>query len=89
MQLSQLIHLDQLKRVDIFNGLAAIPGIEIDAIAWGLTGFGIARQIGLGEPASGYKRTPHHRIEDQTSIGRSLELLSRFCRRKRQNQLSF
>ena len=46
----QLIHLEQLKRVELFNGRAAMLGIVME----GLTGFGIAHQIGLGPLVDGY-----------------------------------
>jgi hypothetical protein len=48
------IHLDQLKRVELFNGRAAMLGIVIGVIVEGLTGFGIAHQIGLGALVDGY-----------------------------------
>jgi len=48
------IHLDQLKRVERFNGRAAMLGIVIGVIVEGLTGFGIAHQIGLGPLVDGY-----------------------------------
>jgi hypothetical protein len=40
--------MDQLKRIERFNGRAAMLGIAIGVIVEGLTGFGIAHQIGLG-----------------------------------------
>ena len=39
------IHLDQLKKVERFNGRAAMLGIVIGIITEGLTGAGIAHQI--------------------------------------------
>ena len=39
--------MDQLKRVEYFNGRASMVGIVIGVIVEGLTGFGIAHQIGL------------------------------------------
>jgi hypothetical protein len=48
------IHMDQLKRVELFNGRAAMLGIVIGVIVEGLTGFGIAHQIGLGALVDGY-----------------------------------
>jgi hypothetical protein len=48
------IHLDQLKRVELFNGRAAMLGIVIGIITEGLTGAGIAHQIGLGPLVDGY-----------------------------------
>jgi hypothetical protein len=48
------IHMDQLKRVELFNGRAAMLGIVISVIVEGLTGFGIAHQIGLGALVDGY-----------------------------------
>ena len=48
------IHLDQLKRAERFNGRAAMLGIVIGIITEGLTGAGIAHQIGLGALVDGY-----------------------------------
>ena len=48
------IHMDQLKRVELFNGRAAMLGIVIGIIVEGLTGAGIAHQIGLGALVDGY-----------------------------------
>ena len=48
------ILMDQLKRVELFNGRAAMLGIVIGVIVEGLTGFGIAHQIGLGALVDGY-----------------------------------
>jgi len=48
------IHMDQLQRVELFNGRAAMLGIVIGVIVEGLTGFGIAHQIGLGALVDGY-----------------------------------
>jgi hypothetical protein len=48
------IHMDQLKRVELFNGRAAMLGIVIGIITEGLTGAGIAHQIGLGPLVDGY-----------------------------------
>ncbi len=50
----QMIHMDQLKRAELFNGRAAMIGIVIGIIVEGLTGFGIAHQIGLGSLVDGY-----------------------------------
>lgn len=50
----QQIHMDQLKRVELFNGRAAMIGLVIGVIVEGLTGFGIAHQIGLGALVDGY-----------------------------------
>jgi hypothetical protein len=46
--------MDQLKRVEFFNGRAAMLGLLIGVIVEGLTGFGIAHQIGLGALVDGY-----------------------------------
>ena len=46
--------LEQLKRVELFNGRAAMLGIAIGIITEGLTGSGIAHQIGLGALIDGY-----------------------------------
>ena len=50
----QQIHMEQLKRVELFNGRAAMLGIVIGIITEGLTGAGIAHQIGLGALVDGY-----------------------------------
>jgi hypothetical protein len=46
--------MDQLKRVELFNGRVAMLGIVIGDIVEGLTGSGIAHQIGLGALVDGY-----------------------------------
>jgi hypothetical protein len=48
------IHMGQLKRAELFNGRAAMLGIVIGIITEGLTGAGIAHQIGLGPLVDGY-----------------------------------
>jgi len=48
------IHMDQLKRVELFNGRAAMLGIVIGIVTEGLSGAGIAHQIGLGALVDGY-----------------------------------
>ena len=48
------IHLEQLKSVECFNGRAAMLGIVIGIFTEGLTGAGIAHQIGLGALVDGY-----------------------------------
>jgi len=37
-----MIHLEQLKRIELFNGRAAMLGIVTCIVVEGLTGFGIA-----------------------------------------------
>ncbi|MCX5946636.1 MAG: high light inducible protein [Cyanobacteria bacterium] len=46
--------MDQLKRVEFFNGGAPMLGLLIGVIVLGLTGFGNAHQIGLGGLVDGY-----------------------------------
>jgi hypothetical protein len=48
------IHLDQLKRAELFNGRAAMLGIVIGILTEAITGSGIAHQIGLGALVDGY-----------------------------------
>lgn len=48
------IHMDQLKRVERFNGRAAMLGFLIGIVTEALTGAGIAHQIGLGPLVDGY-----------------------------------
>jgi hypothetical protein len=50
----QLIHLEQLKRAELFNGRAAMLGIVIGILTEAITGSGIAHQIGLGALVDGY-----------------------------------
>lgn len=42
------IHEEQLQRVELFNGRAAMVGFVIGVITEALTGQGILHQIGLG-----------------------------------------
>jgi hypothetical protein len=51
---AQQIHIDQLRRAELFNGRAAMIGIVIGVVVEGLTGFGILHQIGLGSLVDGY-----------------------------------
>jgi hypothetical protein len=48
------IHMDQLKRVELFNGRAAMLGIVIGILTEAITGSGIAHQLGLGALVDGY-----------------------------------
>jgi hypothetical protein len=50
----QLIHMEQLKRAELFNGRAAMLGIVIGILTEAITGAGIAHQIGLGALVDGY-----------------------------------
>jgi Chlorophyll A-B binding protein len=51
---AEQIHLDQLKRAELFNGRAAMLGIVIGILTEAITGSGIAHQIGLGALVDGY-----------------------------------
>ena len=46
--------MDQLKRVELFNGRASMLGFVTGVIVEGLTSYGIAHQIGLGALVDGY-----------------------------------
>ncbi|AFY27398.1 hypothetical protein [Cyanobium gracile] len=48
------IHMEQLKRVERFNGRAAMIGLVIGVLTEAITGSGIAHQIGLGALTDGY-----------------------------------
>jgi len=50
----ELIHMEQLKRAELFNGRAAMLGIVIGILTEAITGSGIAHQIGLGALVDGY-----------------------------------
>lgn len=51
---TEQIHLEQLRKAERFNGRAAMLGLLIGVIVEGITGFGIAHQIGLGSLVDGY-----------------------------------
>lgn len=51
---TEQIHMDQLQRVELFNGRAAMLGIVIGILTEAITGSGIAHQIGLGALVDGY-----------------------------------
>jgi hypothetical protein len=53
-RVTEQIHREQLERVERFNGRAAMLGLLIGVITEGLTGYGIAHQIGLGPLVDGY-----------------------------------
>jgi hypothetical protein len=46
--------MEQLKRVELFNGRAAMLGLGIGLVTEAITGSGIAHQIGLGALVDGY-----------------------------------
>ena len=48
------IHMEQLKRVELFNGRSAMLGLVIGVLTEAITGSGIAHQIGLGALTDGY-----------------------------------
>ena len=48
------IHMEQLRRAEVFNGRAAMIGIVIGILTEAITGAGIAHQIGLGALVDGY-----------------------------------
>ena len=48
------IHMEQLKKVERFNGRMAMLGIVIGILTEALTGQGIFHQIGLGTLVDGY-----------------------------------
>jgi hypothetical protein len=50
----QLIHMEQLKSVELFNGRAAMLGIVIGILTEAISGSGIAHQIGLGALVDGF-----------------------------------
>ena len=50
----QLTLVQQLQRVERFNGRAAMLGIVIGIVVECITGFGIVHQIGLGALIDGY-----------------------------------
>jgi hypothetical protein len=51
---AEQIHMEQLQRVERFNGRAAMLGIVIGVLTEAITGSGIAHQIGLGALVDGY-----------------------------------
>ena len=50
----ELILMEQLKRVELFNGRAAMLGLVIGIVTESLTGSGIIHKIGLGALVDGY-----------------------------------
>lgn len=46
--------MEQLKRVELFNGRAAMLGLVIGIVTEAITGSGIVHQIGLGALVDGY-----------------------------------
>ena len=48
------IHMDQLNRAELFKGRAAMLGLVSGIVTEGLSGVGIAHQIGLGPLIDGY-----------------------------------
>jgi hypothetical protein len=53
-EVTRRIHGEQLRNAERFNGRAAMLGLVIGIVVEGLTGFGIAHQIGLGPLVDGY-----------------------------------
>jgi hypothetical protein len=51
---TEQIHMEQLRRVELFNGRAAMLGLVIGILTEAITGSGIAHQIGLGPLVDGY-----------------------------------
>ena len=51
---AQQIHMEQLKRVELLNGRAAMLGLVIGILTEATTSSGIAHQIGLGPLVDGY-----------------------------------
>jgi hypothetical protein len=46
--------MEQLNRVELFNGRAAMLGLVLGIVTEAITGSGIAHQIGLGALVDGY-----------------------------------
>ena len=48
------IHMEQLKKVELFNGRMAMLGLLLGVVTEGISGAGIAHQIGIGALVDGF-----------------------------------